>query len=237
MNSVHHGDCLDIMSQIPDHSIDMVLADLPYGMTALKWDAQIPMSLLWNEYKRVCKPNAVLAFTSCQPFTTMLISSNLKDFKYCWYWIKNQGTNFFHAKRMPIRNVEEVVIFGGKTYNPQITDGHVPTNSTKGSSNGKAYHGNSKWDYKGGVTTRYPNNVLLFNCVDNYSRLHSSEKPVALFEYLIKTYTHEGDVVLDNVAGTGTTGVACMNTNRNFILIEKELEYINVINKRLGRLS
>jgi site-specific DNA-methyltransferase (adenine-specific) len=233
LNSVHHGDCLEIMKQIPDHSVDMVLADLPYGMTALKWDVKIPMPLLWNEYKRVCKPNAVMAFTASQPFTTMLIASNIKQYKYCWYWIKNQGTNFFHAKRMPIRKVEEIVIFGGKTYNPQITDGHVPTTPSKGKSHGKVYRGKNTRDEKGGKTTRYPNNVLHFDCVDNYSRFHSSEKPVALFEYLIKTYTHEGDTVLDNVAGTGTTGIACRNTNRNFILIEKDSAFVDIIRKRL----
>jgi site-specific DNA-methyltransferase (adenine-specific) len=228
------GNCLDKMKDIPDKSIDMILCDLPYGMTAPKWDSIIPMSELWKEYKRLIKQDCVMAFTASQPFTTMLIHSNLSEFKYCWYWIKNQGTNFFHAKRMPIRKVEEIVIFGGSKYFPQKTTGHKPTNSAFGSSNGKAYHGKNKRNYVGGSTERFPTNVLNFNCVDNYSRKHSSEKPVELFEYLIKTYSNEGDIVLDNAMGSGTTGVACKNLNRNFIGIELDESYFKIAQNRIG---
>ena len=232
-NTVHLGDCLEVMKDIPDHSVDMVLCDLPYGTTAPKWDSILPMSTLWDIYRRVAKKDVMFVFTATQPFTTMLIQSNFKQFRYCWYWFKNQGTNFFHAKRMPIRKVEEIVVFGGKRYFPQITDGHIPTNSAKGCSNGKAYFGMNKRNYSGGKTTRYPINILEFDCVDNYSRLHSAEKPVALCEYLIRTYTNEGDLVLDNCAGSGTTGVACKNTGRDYIPIEKEPEYYEMILKRL----
>jgi site-specific DNA-methyltransferase (adenine-specific) len=183
--------------------------------------------------RRVVKKNGSVLLFACQPFTTKLISSNENDFRYCWYWLKNQGTNFFHAKRMPIRKIEEICVFGKGKYNPQITDGHIPTNSAKGCSNGKAYHGTNKRDYEGGKTTRFPVNILEFKCVDNYSRLHSAEKPVDLCEYLIKTYTDEGDLVMDNCAGSGSTGVACINVKRNFIGIEIDLDYCQLANKRM----
>jgi site-specific DNA-methyltransferase (adenine-specific) len=224
LNKIIFGDCLDIMKNISDKSIDMICADLPYGVTASKWDEHIDMLELWKQYNRIIKDNGTIALFSSQPFTTKLIASNEKDFRYCWYWIKNQATNFFHAKRMPTRKVEEICVFKKGKYYPQITDGHIPTNSAKGCSNGRTYHGTNTRDYKGGKTTRYPNNVLNFKCVDNYSRLHSSEKPVELIEYLIKTYTDKNDIVLDNVAGSGTTAIACIKTNRNYILIENDLE-------------
>jgi DNA modification methylase len=230
---IWHGDCLDLMPQIPDKSVDMILCDLPYGITAPKWDSIIDFDKLWAEYKRIIKKDCVIALFASQPFTTKLINSNQKQYKYCWYWIKNQGTNFFHAKKMPIRKVEEICIFGGKRYFPQHTEGHEPTNSAKGCSNGSAYHGKNTRNYEGGVTTRFPTNILNFKCVDNYSRKHSSEKPVDLCEYLIKTYTNENDLVLDNCAGSGTTGLAAKNLNRSFILIEKEKKYIDIIKDRL----
>jgi len=233
INTIIKGDCLDVMPLIPGNSVDMILCDLPYGITAPKWDSVLPMNSLLIEYKRILKKDCVMVFTSAQPFTTMLISSNLSEFKYCWYWVKNQGTNFFHAKRMPIRKIEEVVVFGGNRYYPQITSGHIPTNSAKGCSNGKTYHGTNKRNYQGGKTTRYPVNVLEFNCVDNYSRVHSSEKPTSLFEYLILTYTKEKDIVLDNCIGSGTTAVACIKTNRKFIGIEKEEKYCKIARKRI----
>ena len=228
-----HGDCLEKMKDIPDKSTSFILADLPFGMTAPSWDSIINMDNLWVEYNRILKSDGVVGLFSSQPFTTKLICSNEKAFKYCWYWIKNQGTNFFHAKRMPIRKIEEVCIFGGKTYYPQHSEGHVPTSSAKGCSNGKAYHGKNKRDYTGGSTSRYPTNILEFKCVDNYSRLHSSEKPVPLLEYLIKTYTLESETVLDNTMGSGSTGVACINTKRNFIGIEKDDKYFEIAKKRI----
>lgn len=228
-----HDDCLELMKDIPDKSIDMILCDLPYGMTAPTWDEHINMVDLWNQYDRIISKHGTIALFASQPFTTKIIQSNENDFRYCWYWIKNQGTNFFHAKRMPIRKIEEICIFKKGNYYPQITDGHIPTNSAKGSSNGKAYHGTNKRDYDGGKTTRFPSNILDFKCVNNYDRLHSSEKPVALLEYLIKTYTLESETVLDNTMGSGSTGVACMNTNRKFIGIEKDEGYFNIAKNRI----
>ena len=203
-------------------------------MTAPKWDEHIDINSLWESYNRIIKKKGTIVLFASQPFTTKIISSNEKDFRYCWYWLKNQGTNFFHAKQMPIRKVEEICIFRKGKYYPQITEGHIPTNSAKGCSNGKAYYGTNTRNYEGGKTSRFPSNILEFKCVDNYSRLHSSEKPVALCEYLIKTYTNEGETVLDNCMGSGTTGVACKNLNRNFIGIEKDPEYFKIAEKRIN---
>jgi len=193
----------------------------------------VSFNLLWKEFDRIGKCGCITAIFGCQPFTTKVISSNISNFKYCWYWNKNQGTNFFHAKRMPVRKVEEISIFGGKKYKPQITDGHIPTNSAKGHSNGKVYHGTNIRDYEGGKTTRFPDNILNFKCVNNYSRVHSSQKPVDLLEYLIKTYTDELDTVVDCFAGSGSTLVAAKNLNRQFIGIEKEQEYYDICIERL----
>lgn len=236
INQIYLGDCLVLMKKIPDKSIDFICCDLPYGMTAPKWDKHIDIVSLWIIYNRIIKPNGTIALFSSQPFTTKLISSNERDFRYCWYWIKNQGTNYFHAKNMPIRKVEEVCIFKKGKYIPQLTIGHKPTNSAIGSTNGKAYHGDKKRNYIGGKTTRFPTNVLEFKCVDNYSRIHSSQKPVELVEYLIKTYTNIGDLVLDNCIGSGTTAEACMNTERNFIGIEKLPKEFIKAKKRISRI-
>lgn len=228
-----NADCFDVFPHIKDQSVDAIICDLPYGMTAPDWDKDINIEGLWKEYNRIISKNGTIVLFATQPFTTKLISSNQKDFRYCWYWLKNQGTNFFHAKHMPIRKVEEICIFKKGKYNPQITDGHLPTNSAKGCSNGKAYHGEKIRNYEGGKTTRFPTNILEFNCVDNYSRLHSSEKPLDLMEYLVKTYTDENDLVLDNTMGSCSTGNACLNTNRKFIGIEKETEYYDISIKRI----
>ena len=228
------GDCLVEMDKIPDGSVDAIICDLPYGTTAPEWDVNISMESLWQNYNRIISHEGTIALFSAYPFTYKLISSNEKDFRYVWYWIKNQGTNFFHAKFMPIRKVEEICIFKKGKYYPQITDGHIPTNSAKGCSNGKTYHGTNKRNYEGGKTTRYPTNILEYKCVDNYSRLHSSQKPVALIEYLIETYTNETETVLDNTMGSGTTGVACVNSNRKFIGIEMDAKYFEIAKKRIN---
>lgn len=233
MQDVWLGDCLDLMKNIPEKSVDFICVDPPYGMTAQKWDSIVSFEKLWCEFNRIGKKDYISAIFGCQPFTTKVISSNIDNFKYCWYWNKNQGTNFFHAKRMPIRKVEEISIFGGKFYNPQATDGHTPTNSAKGCSNGKTYHGVNIRNYEGGKTTRFPDNILNFKCVDNYSRIHSNQKPIDLLEYLIKTYTNEKDIVLDCFAGSGSTLLAAKNLNRQFIGIEKEKEYYDIILERL----
>lgn len=223
------------MCIIPDKSIDMILCDLPYGVTASKWDEVINTKVLWQEYTRVIKDNGAICLFATQPFATDLINSNRKWYRYNWYWIKNQGTNFFHAKRMPIRKIEEILIFYKKqpVYNPQFSDGHVPTRSAKGYSNGSVYHGDNKRNYEGGSTVRYPTNILEFKCVDNYSRQHPNQKPIELCEYLIQTYSNANDIILDNCMGSGTTGIACLNTGRKFIGFEKDIKYYNLAAERL----
>lgn len=228
---IKQGNCLEIMPQIPSGSVDMILCDLPYGTTACKWDTVIPFEPLWSEYKRICKGSIVL-FAS-QPFTTELIHSNLKNYRYSWVWKKNFSTNFFHAKSMPLRNTEDICVFYKGSYNPQKSEGHIPTQSAKGSSNGVLYYGNNTRDYAGGDTTRFPTTVLEFDAHDPKNRLHPTQKPVDLCEYLIKTYTNEGEWVLDNCMGSGTTGVAAVNTGRNFIGIEQEEKYFTIAKKRI----
>lgn len=235
-NMVYHGDWQSIIESIPSNSIDLVLTDPPYNMTANEWDKEFNIELFWTHMFRVGSDRCTYAIFSAQPFTTKLISSNQKWFRYCWYWIKNQGTNFFHAKRMPIRKVEEICVFYHKRniYNPQMSDGHVPTNSAKGSHNGRVYYGKNKRDYKGGETQRFPVNILEYDCVDNYSRVHPNEKPVDLLSYLINTYTLEDSVVFDPFSGSGSTLVAAKNLNRKYVGVELMDEYVKVIHDRLS---
>lgn len=222
-----------MMNHIQDNSADMILCDLPYGVTACKWDNKISLPRLWIQYNRIIKNGCPIVLFSSMPFTCELMSSNIKAFNYCWYWIKNQGTNFFHAKRMPIRKVEEICVFNSKVYYPQMSDGHVPTNSAKGCSNGEIYHGKNRRNYNGGSTQRYPTNVLEYKCVNNYAKTHPNEKPADLLEYLVKTYTTEGQVVVDNCMGSGSTGVACVNTGRKFIGIELDDNYYDIAHRRI----
>lgn len=225
------GDCLERMKEIPEGSVDMVLCDLPYGTTACKWDNVIPLELLWKEYSRVCKGSVILF--AAQPFTTTLIHSNIKKYKYSWVWKKNFSTNFFHAKRMPLRNTEDIVVFNKGVYNPQKSTGHLPTQSATGASNGDLYRGTNRRNYVGGDTERFPNTLLEFGAHDPKNRVHPTQKPVDLCEYLVKTYTNEGDTVLDNCMGSGTTGVACANLSRNFIGIEMDEKYFEIAKKRI----
>ena len=237
MYNLIQGECLKEMLKLEDNSVDMILCDLPYGVTACDWDNKLNLNSLWEQYNRIIKKNCPIVLFSSMPFTVELVSSNLKKFNYCWYWIKNQGTNFFHAKRMPIRKVEEICIFNSKVYYPQMSGGHVPTNSAKGCSNGVIYFGDNKRNYEGGSTERFPTNVLEYKCVNNYKKLHPNEKPVDLLEYLIRTYTLEKQTVLDNCMGSGSTGIACLNTNRNFIGIELDQKYYNIAKTRLQELE
>lgn len=221
------GDCLGRMKEIPDGSVDMILCDLPYGTTRNKWDSVIPFDKLWAEYKRVCSGAVVL--TAAQPFTSALIMSNQKDFKYTWVWDKANSTGFLNAKKQPLRQTEDIVVFGKvKTYNPIMEVRGKPRkkgghNKPGGSDNygrfGDAVSVNNEY---------YPTNLLRISNAVRKGRLHPTQKPVALMEYLIKTYTNEGDVVLDNCMGSGTTGVACRNTNRNFIGIEMDPTYYGI---------
>ena len=214
------------MATLPDASIDMVMCDLPYGTTACAWDSVIPFDALWAQYRRVVKRNGAIVLTAAQPFTTALIASNMVDFKYCWVWEKAQGTGFGNAKKMPLRAHEDVAIFyrALPTYNPQ---GLVPQHrerkaETKSGGDTLGKNGLNGKPFTQEFTN-WPKTVIKFS--RDGGKVHPTQKPVALMEYLIKTYTNEGDTVLDNTMGSGTTGVACMNTRRNFVGIERDPKY------------
>jgi site-specific DNA-methyltransferase (adenine-specific) len=226
------GDCLDIMPTIPAGSVDMVLCDLPYGTTACKWDSVIPFEPLWREYRRICKPNAAVVLTASQPFTSALVMSNPKMFRYEWIWRKQKPTGFLDARRKPLKDHESILVFCSVAarYNPQ---GLFPVNILSGRKNKAArgvYGDVASSDYiqrEGG----FPRSVVEF--ATDTSNPHPTAKPVPLFEYLIRTYTNEGDTVLDNTMGSGTTGVACRNTGRRFIGIERDPTYFDIAQKRI----
>jgi site-specific DNA-methyltransferase (adenine-specific) len=247
LNRAYQMDCLEGMKLIPDKSIDMILCDLPYGTTACKWDTVIPFEPLWEQYERVIKDNGAIVLTASQPFTTTLISSNLGLYKYSWVWEKSKGSNFTHAKNMPIKFHEDICVFskapiGHKVqlgerrmkYNPQglIKVDKVWKRPKKYDSEHKLKRESHKLE-RVIEFTNYPTSILKFGNSDNRERMHPTQKPVSLFEYLIKTYTDENDIVLDNCLGSGTTAVACELNNRKWIGFETEGEYIEIINKRL----
>jgi DNA modification methylase len=228
-----HGDCLDLLPTLEAGSIDMVLCDLPYGTTACKWDSVIPFEPLWREYKRVCKPNAAIVLTADQPFTSALIMSNIAGFKYRWTWDKKSPTGHLNAKKQPMRRTEEICVFchGSVPYRPQGLVWNPRIKSRRTSSVGSASYGKhgetSLAEWQG-----YPTNVLVFTADAN--KEHPTQKPVALMEYLIRTYTNPGDTVLDNTMGSGTTGVACVNTGRQFIGIERDAQYFQIAQRRIA---
>jgi len=239
------GDCLDKMRGIPAGSVDMVLTDPPYGTTACKWDSVIPLAPMWEQLKRVIKPNGAIVMTASQPFTTTLISSNLKMFKYCWIWQKERPSNFFQAKFAPLNQFEDVCVFsqGGcnngtknpMQYYPQgLTDiDAVRENSNTGGGVGigKGWQALNGKKYKA-TKSGYPKNILAYATEKRGG--HPTQKPVALMEYLIRTYTNKGETVLDFTMGSGTTGVACVNTGRNFIGIELDADYFAIAEKRIA---
>ena len=233
MNKCYLGDCLELMKDIPDKSIDMILCDLPYGTTACKWDTIIPFEPLWEQYKRIIKDNGAIVLTASQPFTSSLVMSNAKMFKYNFVWIKPQGVDPFLAKIRPLNNIEDVLVFcnGKLNYYPQMTEGK-PYNRVRDKTPRLKETNNKIMTQTETMNTgdRLPTRTLFFK---QERSLHPTQKPVPLFEYLIKTYTNEGDLVLDNCIGSGTTAVACINTGRNFIGIEKDEEYFNIAQKRV----
>lgn len=239
-----NADTFDAMSKLPDNSVDMLLVDLPYGTTACKWDAVIPFEPLWREYNRICKERAAMVFTATQPFTTALIASNIKNFKYSWVWEKKSVTGFANAKKQPLRHLEDVLIFYNAlpTYNPQ---GLLPYNKKRKNSAadaGAVLKGDHISNGKGKLRTpglerkqeftNYPRQLLEFSRERGY---HPTQKPVALFEYLIKTYTTEGEVVLDNTAGSGTTAIAAHRAGRRWVCIERDPVYFGKACERILR--
>lgn len=246
---IHNTECLKFMGQLPDNSIDMILCDLPYGTTPASWDTIIPICDLWAQYKRLIKDIGAIVLTAQQPFTSLLISSNLELYKYNWTWEKDNGTNFLNSKFQPLKITEDICIFGkgatsfiksGPTmkYNPQFTEGKPYTQKSGQQKENSAVVRGGKGGREdvGGFETinegkRYPKNLIKFN--RDKDKTHPTQKPVALFEYLIRTYTNEGDIVLDNCSGSGTTAIACIRSKRKFICCELEPKYCEIANKRI----
>ena len=244
MVDLHLGDCLEVMKQIPDKSVDAIICDLPYGTTACKWDSIIPFEPLWEQYSRVIKDSGAIVLFASQPFTSILIISNLNMFRYRWIWEKEQGGNFQLAKLQPLNTVEDICVFskaktanGAKlnmNYYPIMVDREKPSKSGGKPSVSDLLNKNSMVALKKTYTQSYPKSILKFNKDHSSIRLHPTQKPVDLLEYLVKTYTNEGDTVLDNCMGSGSTGIACKNLNRNFIGIEKDANYFEIAKSRIN---
>jgi len=236
INEIYQGDCLEVMKDIDYKSIDMILCDLPYGTTACNWDVIIPFEPLWEQYERIIKDNGSIVLTASQPFTSALIMSNINIFRYELIWEKNIATGFLDARRKPMKIHENILVFSKNRsiYNPQMRKGAPYICIRKGRIGGESITADKKIINKPYTTIneggRFPVSVIKINTERGY---HPTQKPVALFEYLIKTYTNENNLVLDNCAGSGTTGVACKNLNRNYILVEQEEKYCKIAEKRI----
>jgi len=254
-STVFHGDCLEIMKNIPSESIDAVITDPPYGTTACKWDLVIPFDLMWNELNRIIKPNGAIVLFGNEPFSSALRMSNIKNLKHEWYWNKKNAGNFVQAKNHPLKIIENIIVFSNKkvNYYPKMNE-----NSKEWTKILKAKHNNKKqssiyqtvedkyFKMSSGKfisqtdeSLSYPKNIIeiskFSNECNSKHRLHPTQKPIELIEYLIENYTKENEIVLDFTAGSGTTGIACINTNRNYILIEKEKKYFDIINERIAK--
>ena len=233
MIQLFYGDCLDIMPTLPAQSVDAIITDLPYGTTACKWDTIIPFAPMWEAVKHVLKPKGAFITTASQPFTSALIMSNPKWFRYEWIWEKPKATLFLSAKKQPLKAHENIIVFcdGSTLYNPQMTKGKMHKSGRKNTKEYSEVYGSIK-DTMTERDDYYPRSVLQIK--HEIKPTHPTQKPVALYEYLIKTYTHEGDTVLDMAFGSCTTGEACINTGRNFIGIEKDEKYFQIGKNRLG---
>jgi site-specific DNA-methyltransferase (adenine-specific) len=239
LNKITQGDCLEVMREIPDKCVDMILCDLPYGTTACKWDTIIPFDELWAQYERVIKDNGAIVLTAAQPFTSQLVNSNLKLFRYEAVWEKDKGTDFGNANRKILNAHENILFFYKKqpTYNRQDFEGkpYVRKNKRSNGTDDLNFKSDNSgvWVNDGG---RAPKSVIKINrvSVGGQKPLHPTQKPTELFEFLIRTYTNENEVVLDNCVGSGTTAVAAINTNRQFIGIERESEYVEIGNRRIA---
>ena len=232
---LYKGDCLEIMKEIPDKSVDMILCDLPYGTTACKWDVIIPLDKLWEQYNRIIKKDRAIVLFGSEPFSSMLRMSNIKNYKYDWIWNKKLAGNGILAKRQPLKIHEIVSVFNSKIYIPQMTKGKMRRKLTNNplisEINGGDGIKKAKETYN---DLYYPISIQEFTLANlRKGRLHPTQKPVELLEYLIKTYTNENEIVLDNCMGSGSTGVACLNTNRRFIGIEKDDNYFEIAKKRI----
>ena len=241
------GDCLTEMKNIPDKSIDMILCDLPYGTTKCKWDSVIPFDKLWEQYNRLIKEDGAIVLFGKEPFSSQLRISNLEMYKYDWIWVKDTKSNFMQANHQPLNNVELISVFGKgyvrsikdkvmMTYNPQFTESKeykLPKVSKTTDLFGENHKNGVYKHYERDTSKRYPYNIIQFNM--DKPKVHPAQKPIALLEYLIKTYTNEDGVVLDNCMGSGSTGVACVNTGRNFVGIELDEKYFNIAKERIDK--
>lgn len=230
-----HGDCLELMGRIPDGSVDMIAADLPYGVTQCRWDSVIPFEPLWSHYRRVIKPRGAIVLTASQPFTSALVMSNPEWFRYDDVWDKRQPVGFLNASRRPLRRHESVLVFsghGGFTFNPQMTPGKPYCSGTRGATGVYGeFNGKPVINATG---NRHPTSIISIHNTRAGKSGHPSQKPVELFDYLIRTYSNPGETVLDNTMGSGTTGVACLRTGRRFIGIEQDAGYFEIAQRRIA---
>lgn len=243
--SLFQGNCMDIMPQLPDRSVDMVLCDLPYGTTACKWDVVIPFEPLWEQYSRLIRSDGAIVLFATQPFTTVLINSRIDLYRYSWVWLKGQGSNFQLANIQPLRRTEDVCVFsparsanGAKPvlrYFPQFTEREKPSRNGGGLHTCTLLHRNNMQQIHKTYHTHHPTNVLEYKRVYGQEKVHPTQKPTDLLAYLIKTYTKEGETVLDNCMGSGSTGVACLETGRRFIGIEKDPRYFDIAKSRIDK--
>jgi site-specific DNA-methyltransferase (adenine-specific) len=244
INKVYNQDCLVGMKLIDDKSVDMILCDLPYGTTICKWDSIISFEFLWKHYERIIKDDGAIVLTASQPFTTKLINSNIKLFKYCWVWNKVAKGDIMNAKNKPLKQHEDICVFSKGTtangsnrkmkYFPQGVTENLRSPNKQNRTEGafKGLRPSHKEEYKR-QGTGYPSSIITFSNANHKDIIHPTQKPVTLFEYLIKTYTNEGEIVLDNCIGSGTTAIACINTNRNYIGFEKDENYFNMAQDRI----
>ncbi len=240
IDKIYNEDCIAGMNRLPDHSVDMILTDLPYGITGCRWDSLLPFDQLWAQYLRVIKDRGAICLTSAQPFTTKLISSQPKLFRYCWYWYKNMPTGFTFAKYQPLRCIEEVCVFykHAPVYNPQgiiVLDKPIKNRAKHNPAHGDSvYHTDSLGKDIETYIIHYPRQLLEVKCERG---LHPTQKPVALFEYLIRTYTNPGELVLDSCMGSGTTAVACIRSGRKYTGFEMDHTYYHIATERIKRLQ
>ena len=235
--NLYQGECLEIMKQIKDKSIDMILCDLPYGTTKCKWDVVIPFEPLWEQYNRIIKDNGAIALFGSEPFSSKLRISNLRMYKYDWIWKKTKAQGFLNSKKMPLKDYENICVFYKRlpVYNPQgIIYGNFQNDRKSKYIKGEDIYGKEK-EFGISHMSNFPKQIIEFSNPSGKGQLHPTQKPVELLEYLIKTYTNENDLVLDNCMGSGSTGVACKNLNRNFIGIELDENYFNIAKERIDK--
>ncbi len=235
MIRLHNADCFDVFPQIASGTVDLVCADIPYGTTQCRWDSVLDLALMWEQLYRIVKPSAAIVLFSAQPFTSVLINSNLRDWRSEWIWEKGNATGFLNAKKQPLRAHENIEVFYRRqpTYNPQFTHGHERRTSKRKTVNSECY-GKALTLTKYDSTSRYPRDVQFFSSDKQTGNYHPTQKPLALVQYLIETYSNPGDTVLDFTMGSGTAGVACQQTERSFIGIEKDAAIYRTACERMG---